>query len=233
MTVITFASSKGGAGKTTSAIILATTLCREHKVVVIDADPAKRLMGWSEKGPLPLRLKVTASRGEKYIHNEIDEAKEAADYVIIDLEGAATRLNAYAMGESDLVIIPMGDEQQDAEGAIETIQELALEARTMRREIPVRILFARTKAAVKSRLERSLNAQVRDKIGAFKMELHARTAFSALHNYGGSLYQMDPMEVTGVAKAIANAELFVEELKNDLRVMKNMKAAKVRKMGHA
>lgn len=233
MTVITFASSKGGAGKTTSAIILATTLCREHKVVVIDADPAKRLMGWSEKGPLPLRLRVTASRGEKYIHNEIDEAKEAADYVIIDLEGAATRLNAYAMGESDLVIIPMGDEQQDAEGAIETIQELALEARTMRREIPVRILFARTKAAVKSRLERSLNAQVRDKIGAFKMELHARTAFSALHNYGGSLYQMDPMEVTGVAKAIANAELFVEELKNDLRVMKNMKAAKVRKMGHA
>lgn len=233
MTVITFASSKGGAGKTTSAIILATTLCREHKVVVIDADPAKRLMGWSEKGPLPLRLTVNASRGEKYIHNEIDEAKEAADYVIIDLEGAATRLNAYAMGESDLVIIPMGDEQQDAEGAIETIQELALEARTMRREIPVRILFARTKAAVKSRLERSLNAQVRDKIGAFKMELHARTAFSALHNYGGSLYQMDPMEVTGVAKAIANAELFVEELKNDLRVMKNMKAAKVRKMGHA
>lgn len=233
MTVITFASSKGGAGKTTSAIVLATTLCREHKVVVIDADPAKRLIGWSEKGPLPLRLTVIASRGEKYIHNEIDEAKEAADYVIIDLEGAATRLNAYAMGESDLVIIPMGDEQQDAEGAIETIQELALEARTMRREIPVRILFARTKAAVKSRLERSLNAQVRDKIGAFKMELHARTAFSALHNYGGSLYQMDPMEVTGVAKAIANAELFVEELKNDLRVMKNMKAAKVRKMGHA
>lgn len=224
MTVITFASSKGGAGKTTSAIILATTLCRDHKVCLIDADPAQRLMGWSKKGPLPSRLSVMKSRGERSIHAEIDQAKEEAEYVIIDLEGAATRLNAFAMGESDLVIIPMGDEQQDAEGAIETLQELALEARSMRREIPVRILFARTKAAVKSRLERSLNAQVRDKIGAFKMELHSRTAFSALHNYGGSLYQLDPFEVTGVAKAIANAELFVEELKSDLKNIRFMQA---------
>ena len=115
MAVITYASVKGGAGKTTSAIITATTLCRNHKVVIIDADPAHRVMNWAEKGDLPVRLEVVASRGEKHIHDEIDAAKKRADYVLIDLEGAATRLNAFAMGESDLVIIPMGDEQQDAE----------------------------------------------------------------------------------------------------------------------
>lgn len=223
MPVITFASSKGGAGKTTSAIILATTLCRDHRVCLIDADPAKRLMKWSVKGKLPRRLTVQASHGERHIHDEIAKAKSENDFVVIDLEGAATRLNAFAMGESDLVIIPMGDEQQDAEGAIETLQELALEARTMRREIPVRILFARTKAAVKSRLERSLNAQVRDKIGAFTTELHSRTAFSALHNYGGDLYTMDRNEVTGVAKSIANAELLVEEMKNSFQMIKKIK----------
>ncbi len=223
MPVITFASSKGGAGKTTSAIILATTLSRQHRVCVIDADPAKRLFGWSEKGKLPNRLEVITSHGEKHIQQEIDAAKERSEFVIIDLEGAATRLNAYAMGASDLVIIPMGDEQQDAEGAIETMSELALEARQMRREIPVRILFARTKAAVKSRLQRSLNSQVRERVGAFKIELNDRTAFSALHNYGGSLYSMNRIEVTGVAKAIANAELFMDELKSDLGVIERMK----------
>lgn len=222
MSVITFASSKGGAGKTTSAIILATTLCRDHKVCLIDADPAKRLMSWFEKSPQITRLEAFQSHGERHIQDEIEAAKARADFVIIDLEGAATRLNAYAMSESDLVIIPMGDEQQDAEGALETMQELALEARAMRREIPVRIVFARTKAAVKSRLQRSLNAQVRNKIGAFDTELHDRTAFSALHNFGGSLYQMDRDEVTGVAKAIANAELFVEELKRDLKIIESM-----------
>ena len=219
MTVLTFASSKGGAGKTTSAIILATTLSRSKKVCVIDADPAKRLSSWAEKGPLPARMCVIVSRGERHIHDEIEEAKGNFDYVIIDLEGAATRMNAFAMGESDLVVIPMGDEQQDAEGAIETLQEVALEAKAMRREIPVRILFARTKAAVKSRLQKSLNAQVRTKIGAFDVELHDRTAFSALHNFGGSLYEMDPEEVTGVAKAIANAELFAEELQKALKMI--------------
>ena len=212
MSIITFASSKGGAGKTTSAIILATALARKHKVTVIDADPAARLTSWSKKKPLPGRLTVFASSGERSIHDEISSAREASDFVIIDLEGAATRLNAFAMGESDLVIIPMGDEQQDAEGAIETVAQLKLEARNMRREIPVRILFARTQAAVKPRMARSLNEQVRDKIDSFKTELHTRTAFSSLHNFGGTLHDMDPTEVGGLPKAISNSEIFVEEL---------------------
>ena len=211
MSIITFASSKGGAGKTTSAIILATTLSRKFTVTMIDADPARRLKAWAGKADLPKRLNVVASRGERHIHDEIDTAKLRSKFVIIDLEGAATRTNAYAMGESDLVIIPMGDEQPDAEGAIETLAQLALEARSLRREIPVRVLFARTQAAVKSRLARSLNQQVRDKIGSFRTELHVRTAFSSLHNLGGTLYNMDANQVTGVHKAIANAELFAEE----------------------
>lgn len=213
MSVICFASSKGGAGKTTSAIILATTLARKSRVTLIDADPAKRLLSWSSKAKLPGRLTVEASRGEKNIHGEIDRARQVSEYVIVDLEGAATRLNAYVMGESDLVIVPMGDEQPDAEGAIETLAQLALEARTMRREIPVRILFARTQAAVKSRLAKSLNSQIRERVGSFKTELHNRSAFSYLHNLGGTLYSMDPEIVgDGLAKAIANAELFAEEL---------------------
>lgn len=224
MHVITFASSKGGAGKTTSAIILATTLARSQRVLLIDADPAKRLLSWSQKAPLPENLTVIASGGERHIHDEIDKGKAEFDFTIVDLEGAATRLNAYAMGESSLVIIPMGDEQPDAEGAIETLSQLALEARTLRREIPVRILFVRTQAAVKSRLEKSLNKQVRDKIGSFSTELHRRTAYSSLHSFGGTLPDLPTDEVSGVQKAIMNADLFVEELHATLRMIKEIHA---------
>lgn len=216
MAVITFASSKGGAGKTTSAIVLGSILARNHGVTIIDADPAQRLMSWAGKAPLPGRLTVMKTRGERFIQDEIADAKSKDDFVLVDLEGAATRLNAYAMGDSDLVIVPMGDEQQDAEAAIETLAELSREARAMRREIPVRILFCRTQVAVKSRLARSLNSQVRDRVGSFQTELHARTAFSTLHNLGGTLYDMNPAEVTGVAKAIGNAELLAEELRHVL-----------------
>lgn len=38
MAVISFASSKGGAGKTTSAIILGTELAEGATVIMIDAD---------------------------------------------------------------------------------------------------------------------------------------------------------------------------------------------------
>ena len=217
MPVICFASTKGGAGKTTSAVILAGALAKETKVILIDADPAARLMSWAKKAPLTKNLKIFQSKGENHIHDEIANAVKHAVYVLVDLEGAATRLNAYVMGESDLVIIPMGDEQPDAEGAIETLAQLSLEARAMRREIPVRILFARTQVAIKSRLERSLNAQVRDKIGSFTIELHRRMAFSALHNYGGTLYDLDQTEVSGVDKAILNAEAFSKEVKDLLR----------------
>jgi len=231
MSVITFASSKGGAGKTTSAIILGTTLAKQSTVTLIDVDPAKRLLKWSKRGTLSERVKVIASQGERSIHDEIEDAKSKSDFVILDLEGAATRLNAFAMGESDLVIIPMGDEQMDAEGAIETLAELKLQSRSTRRDIPARILFARTQAAVKSRLERSLNAQVRRKVGAFSVELNRRTAFSSLHNLGGTLYDMSESEVTGLIKAQANAERFAEEVVRDLkRLVKVNEAARVARM---
>jgi chromosome partitioning protein len=229
MPIITFASSKGGAGKTTSAIILATTLARERKVILIDADPAGRLLSWAEKARLPGRLKVQATQGEKLIRAELRKAAEEAAFVLVDLEGAATRLNAFAIGASDLVIVPMGDEQQDAEAAIETVAQVSLESQATRREIPVRILFARTQAAVKSRLARSLNAQVRDRVGAFETELHARTAIASLHNLGGTLYDMDPNEVSGVARAISNAELFAEELMKLLEWLKIARRSAERK----
>lgn len=216
MSVISFASSKGGVGKTTSAIVLGTTLARDHRVALIDADPAARLISWAAKAPLPGRISVIASKGEKHIEDEIEKASEIHDFVIVDCEGLASHLNAIVMGMSDLVIIPMGDAQPDAEGAIETLAHLAMEAKEYQREIPVRILFAKTQAAVKSRLARSLNAQVRDKIGSFTTELHNRVAYEYLHNLGGTLYDMDEKEVTGLSKAIGNAELLAEELRSVL-----------------
>lgn len=210
--VISFASPKGGAGKTTSALVLATTLAQKVSVEIIDADPAARAHAWSQRGSLPAKLQLTRSGGEKTIQDEIELASQRSAFVIIDLEGAATRLNAFAMGESDLVIVPLGDEQQDADAAVEALKQIRQEARFARREIPAALLFARTKAAVKARNARSLNAEMRAAVDAFKTELNDRTAYSSLHSYGGSLYELDRSIVGGVDKAIENAEAFATEV---------------------
>ena len=225
MPVISFATSKGGAGKTTSCIVLGTTLAGGTSVAMIDADPAGRLESWSQKASLPDRLSVFRSQGERHIQAEIDRARQTASFVLIDLEGAATRTNAYAMAESDLVVIPMGDEQQDADAALETLAQLAQEGRALRREIPAAILFARTKAAVKSRLAKDINAQMRGHVSAFEVELNDRTAFSSLHNLGGTLDDMSPAEIGGLDKARENASAFAAEVIDILEEMANVETA--------
>lgn len=212
MPVISFASSKGGAGKTTAAIVLASELAEGTDVVLLDADPARRLTRWTRLAPPPRRVHVVTSAGERAIQDEIAAARARASFVLIDLEGAASRLNAFAICESDLVIVPTGDEQQDADEAIETLAQIAMEGRARRREIAAAILFTRTNAAVKSKLEKHINAELRAAVRTFATELNRRTAFSSLHNAGGGLRQLDPAEVSGIDKAIANAEAFAAEV---------------------
>lgn len=212
MPVISFASSKGGAGKTTSAIILGTEIAEGASVIMIDADPAKRLLRWSTLAPLPSSMQVIASGGERSIQSEIDDAKSRAAFVLIDLEGSASRLTSFAIAESDLVIIPSGEEQQDADAAIDTLAEIGMEGRARRREIPAAILLARTSAAVKSKLEKHIHQELHRAGRVFRTELHRRTAFSSLHNAGGGLRQLDPNDVNGIDKAIVNAQAFASEV---------------------
>jgi chromosome partitioning protein len=212
MFVISFASSKGGAGRTTCAIILATTLAQEFNVYVIDADPALRLKSWALKAGLPKRLTFHASEGGHHILDEINAAPAKADFVIIDLEGDGITRNATVIDNCDLVIIPMGDDPQDEEEAEKTLKQLTVGVSDLRREIPARILFARTKASGKSPLEKRLNARMRRRAKSFRCELAQRTAFSALHSFGRTLYDLDKSQVSEVASAIDNAEEFTQEV---------------------
>lgn len=213
MPIISFASSKGGAGKTTSTIILGTELAASGAgVVMIDADPAGRLDKWSRITALPDGITVIKSGGERTILDEIEEAASKAAFVIIDLEGSASRLASFAIGESDLVIIPSGEEQQDADAAIDTLAEVSREGRARRREISASVIFCRTSAAVKSRLEKFIQGQIKKVAPVFKTQLNRRTSFSALHNAGGGLRQLDRKEFNGVDKAIVNAQAFATEV---------------------
>lgn len=161
---------------------------------------------------LPSNLFVIASNGERSIQTEIDQAKGKAAFVLIDLEGSASRLTSFAIAESDLVIIPSGEEQQDADAAIDTLAEIEMEGRARRRKIPAAIVLARTAAAVKSKLEKHIHAELHRAGRVLQTELHRRTAFSSLHNAGGGLRQLDPEEVLGIEKAIMNAQAFAAEI---------------------
>lgn len=207
MPVISFANTKGGSGKTTSALLLACELARETTVTLIDADPRRPLIDWAKLAPIPDNISLINSGGERTIQDEIDAGRHNSQFTIIDLEGSASRLAGFAIGESDLVIIPAQEQHQDAQGALETLAEVRREGRARRRDIQACVLLTRTKMAVKSRTQRHIGHQLRALPGVmvFDVELAERDAFSALFTTGGSLYSMDPKDVNQIDKAIANA----------------------------
>ena len=222
MPVIAFANSKGGSGKTTSALLLAQSLAAYRPTTLIDADPRHPITTWANKPGKPDALTVVTNQGEKTILDEIEQAAAKDPFVIIDLEGTASRLMSYAISQSDLVIIPMKEQQQDAMAALDVIGEVHRDMKATRRRIPYAVLFTQSKAAVKSRTARHIAAQFRENehIDTFKTEIHERDAFAAMFSMGGTVAAMDAEKVNGLEKALGNIEAFREEVIAKLRAIR-------------
>ena len=63
MPTIVFASPKGGAGKSTSAVVLASELARRGAAVtIIDADPNRPVSAWAKRPGRPEALKFVCGR---------------------------------------------------------------------------------------------------------------------------------------------------------------------------
>ena len=118
MAVITLANAKGGAGKTTAALILATELARQgNRVVILDADPQRWITNWSEISGHIANLEVISHITPASLPCHIRERKDEADYIIIDLAGARDAIVALALGLSDQVLIPVQGCAMDARGS--------------------------------------------------------------------------------------------------------------------
>lgn len=222
MPVIAFANSKGGSGKTTSALLLASALAETKSTTIIDADPRHPISTWAEMPGKPAALNVITNDSEKTILDEIEEAAGRDVFVVIDLEGTASRLMSYAISQADLVIIPLKEQQQDALAALDVIQEVHRDMKATRREIPYAVLFTQSKAAVKSRTARHISAQFRDNpaIDCFTAEIHERDAFAAIFSIGGTVSNLDSTKVNGLPNAIGNVEAFKSEVIAKLRTLR-------------
>ena len=161
MPVIAVANSKGGAGKTTTALLLACELALHAEVTIIDADPNKPVTKWAKLPGKPDNLTVVTNETENTMTDEIDEAAAQKPFVIIDLEGVASRRASYAISRADLVIVPCQGAQLDADQAVEIMKEIRREERAFRRQIPFAILFTRTRVVAKPRTARHIEEQFR------------------------------------------------------------------------
>src|SRR5271170_1267180 len=104
MPVIVFASPKGGAGKSTSAVVLATELAlKGASVTVIDADPNRPVSQWAEKPGKPECLTAVADDSERTTIDTIKDDARRKTFVLVVEQGTASTTVAYAISRADLV----------------------------------------------------------------------------------------------------------------------------------
>jgi chromosome partitioning protein len=226
MATIVFVSPKGGAGKTTSALLLATQLARSAAVTVIDADPNRPIASWAMGPNTPKNLTVVSDADEESIMDRIEEAAGKTPFVIVDLEGTAAKIVIMAVSQADFVIVPTQGSQLDAEQAGRAFRVIQQQEKMVRRTqptytLPYAVLLTRTNPAIRTRtLSHIEKGLVNAGVPVLTTEIHEREAYRAMFSFRQPLEHLNPAEVANLDKAIGNAEAFAAEVVAMLRRVK-------------
>jgi len=126
--IVSFASSKGGVGKSTTCAALAAKLAIDgDRVLVLDLDLNQTVARWAKKAGLET-LESIAVPPEQFttIFREKTGRVDTTgfDHVLIDLAGTREATLLKAMARSDLVIIPAQASEPDLREALVVIDDV-------------------------------------------------------------------------------------------------------------
>src|SRR3978361_342373 len=188
MPVITVASPKGGAGKSTASVILGTELAHAGaEITILDCDPNRSITIWADRASLPPRITVRSDVGESEIVRTIKQHDADGRIVIVDLEGVASRLVSRAISQADLVLTPMRATTLDATIGVRALALVEEEEEALGRPIRHAVVFTMTRA-IRSKQHTAIEASLKGQgVDVIMPPLMERAAFSALFEFGGDL----------------------------------------------
>lgn len=216
--IVSILSPKGGCGKSTTALTLATVFANnpELSVAIVDADPRQSIArvwyGKRQEDGLPEpAFTVISDSSDDSILDTLEAANEAHDLVFVDLEGVAGLMASYAASASDLCIVPMRPSALDGDAAGSALKMIRDAGRAARRDVPARILITQTDAAIVTTSHREVLAEL-DAAGISRLqtELLRRAPFERVMAEGKTLFELTPSK--SVAGAISNTARLGQEM---------------------
>jgi chromosome partitioning protein len=190
--VISLINQKGGVGKTTAAINLASALSqRNFRVLMVDADPQGSVLQWQATGANRDFDVVQLSAPE--LDAQIGNHRQTFDHVVIDSPPALSGISQAIAAASDLAIIPIAPSSLDIWSSRETIQLVTDVGRT-HPGLAARLLVYRkipgTRLAAEAR-----EALASYELEIFKTEISQRIAYVEAIVSGVSVLNYSPNSV--------------------------------------
>lgn len=225
MKLITYASFKGGSGKTTSVMAICSSfIARGMKVALIDADENSPLSDWQEAAKRSRTwstdCKVYQADDLRSFEMTYEDADNADfDLAIIDTRGGGSELNNACVVNTNTVIIPSALTTLDMTAALTTFEHTVQLLQGMKLDIPVSLLIQRVPVG-------KLTVSQRDDLerlsGLPRCEtiMHARDAFAAIGKRGllhktHAHFIKNPMKrisSSHIATAMLEADALADEL---------------------
>ena len=202
MSIITMATTKGGAGKTTVAqMIIGAVHNQGYSIGVVDTDENQTLSNWlSNTADMAIDNRVVLE--ESKVVDVAKKLNREHDLVIIDTPGAQSQATVFAMGCADLVIVPLQLSKADVMMAQKTYRLVQSTAALTGRKIPSRLLF--TDYTPKTKIAKKVRGKVKELgLPTFSTRLHHLVAYKELTFSG---------KVPHKGTAGAQGQLLVQEI---------------------
>ncbi|MEX6113857.1 ParA family partition ATPase [Providencia stuartii] len=204
MKIISFLNPKGGSGKTTAVINVATALTKQgYHLAVVDTDPQMSLTNWSRAGNSAFDVYTAASEKDVY-----SIRKDLSNYqmVVVDGAGSLSVITSAAVMVSDLVIIPVTPSPLDfsAAGSVTAV----LEAQAYNRKVEARFLI--TRKIEQASMLNVLKENLKDKdIPTFKTSISQRQIYIKSILQGNTVFESNDGAAKGEIEMLTKEILSV------------------------
>jgi chromosome partitioning protein len=251
---ITFANTKGGSGKTTATLALASELVAAGaRVALVEGDPNRPLATWAEGRDAPVidtakhRIRdaeaasailreaardqnlivITTDNDDETVLEWLEAAEGWATFVLADPEGSPNQWMNLVISQADLVIVPFAPTTLDALQVTRTLRQIKQTEKISGKTILHKVLLTRCNpGAVMTRDERDIRTSlVKHGVELMTVSLADRPAFRGMFKHDALLSELTDAETNGLHHARANAAAYVEEVIELLRSNEKREAA--------
>jgi chromosome partitioning protein len=203
--ILSILNQKGGVGKTTIAVHIATSLAKEgSRVLLIDADPQGSALDWSAtRRADPLFPVIGLPKA--ILHRELPTLADGYHHVVIDGPPRVYDVARSAIMASDVVVIPVQPSPYDVWAAKEIV-DLLEEAAAFKENL--KRVFVINRKIVNTAIGRDVAAALAGyPVQVLRATIGQRVVFAESAGQGSTVLDLDPhspasREVTALTREI-------------------------------